>query len=363
MSGRLLRIVCTAAMATVLAAYPAFAEPVDPAPAPPATVAGALSELQTLYRQAEESTETYNATTADLKAQTAETRRLGAQLAQARIALAGGRDEVGRMAREQYQGQTGLSDYMQLVLARDPQEFLDQGHQLARASSERLARVTRMEGAEEQSAALAARSQDALDRKQVLAAQQKRLRDAVQVRLKTVEAVLATLTAQQLADVARLEQADTDAAQQELLASGELSGDLDGSVPQGGSPGVAARAPSAAGDVAVKYALGQVGKPYVWGAEGPDAFDCSGLTSQAWAHAGRVIPRTSQEQWARLQRIPLRALRPGDLVVYFPRATHVAIYLGDGLVVQAPRPGARVKVSPIASNPVLGAVRPDGAGA
>src|SRR5690606_9543754 len=52
-------------------------------------------------------------------------------------------------------------------------------------------------------------------------------------------------------------------------------------------------------------------------------------------------------------------LRPGDLVVYFPEATHVALYLGDGMVVQAPRPGARVKVSPIAANPVLGAVRPD----
>lgn len=73
-------------------------------------------------------------------------------------------------------------------------------------------------------------------------------------------------------------------------------------------------------------------------------------------------PRTSQEQWARLERVPLDELRPGDLVVYFPEATHVALYLGDGMVVQAPRPGARIKVSPIASGPVLGAVRPDPAG-
>ena len=74
---------------------------------------------------------------------------------------------------------------------------------------------------------------------------------------------------------------------------------------------------------------------------------------------GRAIPRTSQEQWAELPHIALTSLRPGDLVVYFPKATHVAMYLGDGLVVQAPRPGARVKVSPIAANPLLGAVRPD----
>ncbi|MEV0093404.1 NlpC/P60 family protein [Streptomyces sp. NPDC050738] len=353
MSGRLLRSICTAAMATVVAAAPAFAVPVDPPVDPqPTTVAGALSELQTLYQQAEEASETYNATAADLKAQTAETKRLDAQLAKVRISLAGGRSEIGRMAREQYQGQTGLSDYLQLLLARSPQEFIDQGHQIERASSERLARVSRLEGSEKAASGLAARSQQALDTEQVLAAKQKRLRDGVQSRLKAVEALLASLTAEQLADVARLEQASVDGAQRTLIGSGVL----------GGSPGVAARAPSVEGDSALKYAVRQIGKPYVWGAEGPSSFDCSGLTSQAWAHAGRVIPRTSEEQWAQLPRVSLRALRPGDLVVYFPKATHVAIYLGGGMVVQAPRPGDRVKVSPIASNPLLGAVRPDPGG-
>lgn len=97
----------------------------------------------------------------------------------------------------------------------------------------------------------------------------------------------------------------------------------------------------------------------MWGAVGPESYDCSGLTSTAWSKAGRAIPRTSQEQWRRLPRVPLASLRPGDLVIYFPEATHVALYIGDGLVVQAPRPGAAVKVSPLASNPLLGAVRPD----
>jgi cell wall-associated NlpC family hydrolase len=109
----------------------------------------------------------------------------------------------------------------------------------------------------------------------------------------------------------------------------------------------------------LRYAVRQIDKPYVWGAEGPESYDCSGLTSQAWQSAGRAIPRTSQEQWRTLPKVPLSELRPGDLVVYFPEATHVAIYLGNGLVVHAPRPGGRVKVSPIAANPLLGAVRPD----
>ena len=121
-------------------------------------------------------------------------------------------------------------------------------------------------------------------------------------------------------------------------------------------------ASAAAGQRALRYALDQIGKPYVWGAEGPGSFDCSGLTFQAWAHAGRPIPRTSQEQWRRLRRVKLGELRPGDLVVYFKGATHVAIYAGDGMVVQAPRPGSRVKLSPLASNPLRGAVRPTARG-
>ncbi|ADI06985.1 NLP/P60 family secreted protein [Streptomyces bingchenggensis BCW-1] len=118
----------------------------------------------------------------------------------------------------------------------------------------------------------------------------------------------------------------------------------------------------AAGHRALKYALNQIGKPYVWGAEGPGSFDCSGLTYQAWAHAGRPIPRTSQQQWRRLPRVKLNELRPGDLVVYFKGASHVAIYAGNGMVVQAPRPGGRVKLSPLASNPLRGAVRPTARG-
>ncbi|MBI0315667.1 C40 family peptidase, partial [Streptomyces javensis] len=123
----------------------------------------------------------------------------------------------------------------------------------------------------------------------------------------------------------------------------------------GRRPGMAS---AEAGRRALAYALNQIGKPYVWGAEGPNSFDCSGLTSSAWAYAGRTIPRTSQEQWRQLPRVPLSQLRPGDLVIYYKGASHVAMYAGNGQVVQAPRPGQRVKLSPLASNPLQGVVRP-----
>ena len=165
-------------------------------------------------------------------------------------------------------------------------------------------------------------------------------------RLRKVEALLASLTAAQLTSLAEFEKTDIAKAQKALHGIRR---------PGRGRPqtvlGEAHRA--------IRYARKQLGKPYEWGAEGPKSYDCSGLTSEAWAHAGTPIPRTSQEQWAQLDRVPLTELRPGDLVIYFPDATHVAIYVGDGKVVQAPRPGAKIRISPIASNPVLGAVRPE----
>ncbi|MGW2401144.1 C40 family peptidase [Kitasatospora sp. NPDC001664] len=117
--------------------------------------------------------------------------------------------------------------------------------------------------------------------------------------------------------------------------------------------------PDATAQQAVAYALSKIGSPYVWGAVGPGEFDCSGLTSQAWAAAGTTIPRTSQEQWAHLPRVPEHTpLRPGDLVIYFADATHVGLYVGDGLVVHAPRPGTVVRLTSLHRMPVAGVVRP-----
>ena len=308
------------------------------------SVATLLTRLHTLYRQAEQATESFNATDEALRTQTADTRKITAGLTAARRALTQGRDAAGRMAREQYQGHSELSSYLELLLARDPQHALDQGHLLARAARDRASALTRLEDAEKKADALASASRRALDRQQTLAARQRKQRDDVRTRLAEVERLLATLSADQLARLAERERTQTAGAQRDLLDSGVLDG---------------TRTPSAEGGAALGFAVRQIGKPYSWGAEGPDAYDCSGLTSQAWASAGREIPRTSQEQWRTLPKVELSELRPGDLVVYFPEATHVAIYLGGGLVVQAPRPGARVKVSPIAANPLLGAVRPD----
>ncbi|MFE0553554.1 NlpC/P60 family protein [Streptomyces pilosus] len=350
MSGMLLRLVCTAALAAGTALAPAAAT-AAPEPGGGAgdsggrSVAELLTELQTLYREAGKATESYNATGERLKEQRAETERLERALARTRTSLSDSRGEAGRLARQQYQSVTGLSPYVRLLLARDPQRALEQGHVIGRLARERAETVGRLTGEEKAAGELARRARKALADRRALTERSREQRDEVRERLREVEELLASLSAEQLAALAALEHDRVTEAQEELIASGALG--------SGGTP------PTAAGERAVRYAVAQLGKPYEWGAEGPAAYDCSGLTSEAWGAAGTPVPRTSQEQWAHLERIGLADLRPGDLVVYFPEATHVALYLGDGMVVQAPRPGARVKVSPIAANPVLGAVRPD----
>ncbi|KOG38192.1 C40 family peptidase [Streptomyces resistomycificus] len=331
------------AAATVLAPLPAAAVPEPPEPGQ-RSVAALLTDLQRLYREAERATEKYNATEEELKKRRAEVRRLDAELSRARLSLHDSRGAAGRLARQQYQDSTDFSPYVRLLLARDPQHALDQGHLIGQLARERAETVGRLTGSEKKADGLARAARKALDRQLTVAARQKKERDAVREHLKDVEELLASLTAEQLTALAELERQGVDRAQDELVTSGALSSH---------------RQPSPEGELALRYAERQLGKPYEWGAEGPTSYDCSGLTSEAWEHAGTPIPRTSQEQWARLPRIELDELRPGDLVIYFPEATHVAMYQGEGKVVQAPRTGEKVKVSPIASYPILGAVRPD----
>ncbi|MFJ7337308.1 NlpC/P60 family protein [Streptomyces sp. NPDC101116] len=380
MSGKLLRLVCIAATAagTVLAPVPATAVP-EP-DAKQQDVAALLTDLQELYRTAEEATEAYNATEEKLKDQRTETDRLDRALARARLSLHDSRGAAGRLARQQYQSSTDISPYVRLLLARDPQHAIEQGHVIGRLARERADTIGRLTGDERKAHALARKARTALDRQLALAERRKKEQDKVRARLHDVEELLASLSRDQLTDLAEFERKAVEKAQKDFMASGMLGDEPHGvEAPEadegaskngedgedseersgGEGSGGTVHHPSAEGSRAVRYALRQVGKPYEWGAEGPRAYDCSGLTSRAWAEAGSPVPRTSKEQWRRLERITLAELRPGDLVVYFRKATHVAIYLGNGLVVQAPRPGATVKVSPIAANPVLGAVRPD----
>lgn len=105
---------------------------------------------------------------------------------------------------------------------------------------------------------------------------------------------------------------------------------------------------------AVRAALTRLGRPYVWGATGPDRFDCSGLTQWAYAQAGVHLERTTYQQIHAGIPVPHSQIRPGDLI--FPSTGHVQLALGHGLVIEAPHPGSAVKISPL--GPAMAIRRP-----
>ncbi|HEY9294159.1 MAG TPA: SH3 domain-containing protein [Microlunatus sp.] len=122
---------------------------------------------------------------------------------------------------------------------------------------------------------------------------------------------------------------------------------------------VGSNSSSSKGKTALSYAKAQLGKPYVFGAEGPSSFDCSGLTLRAWQAAGVNLPRTSQQQFTASPRVSMSNLRVGDLVFFYgPSPSHVGVYAGNGKVINAPRPGKVVEYTPISYMPVAGATRP-----
>ncbi|WP_234425808.1 coiled-coil domain-containing protein, partial [Streptomyces kebangsaanensis] len=268
MSGRVPRLLCSAAVAAQAALTPvaATAVPVVPTapaaptaptapaapgppgpPGPPApgqrSVAELLTDLRTLYRQAEHATETYNATEERLRKQRAEAVRLHTALARARLALDRSRAEAGRLARQQYQeSTTDLSSYLRLLMARDPQQALDEGHVIGQAARERAEAVDRLTAGEKKADVLARAAREAYDTQLALARRQQRARDDVRGRLHGVERLLASLSAERLAALAEFERSGIAVAQRTFLASGVLSG---------------RRPPSLQGEQAVRYAVRQ----------------------------------------------------------------------------------------------------------
>jgi len=116
--------------------------------------------------------------------------------------------------------------------------------------------------------------------------------------------------------------------------------------------------PTAPASIAVHSALAQLGKPYVWGAAGPDSFDCSGLTMYSWAAAGVSLPHSAAAQYSALPHVSQSSLEPGDLVFFGSPIHHVGMYIGKGLMVAAPSSGRVVQIQQVFRSDYVGAGRP-----
>ncbi|GAB3964127.1 C40 family peptidase [Plantactinospora veratri] len=127
--------------------------------------------------------------------------------------------------------------------------------------------------------------------------------------------------------------------------------------PAGAVPRLPEPVTGAAGK-AVRFAYAQLGKPYRWAGDGPDGYDCSGLTSAAWAAAGVRLPHNAARQYRAVTRISRAARQAGDLVFYYRDLHHVAIYVGGGKIIHAPRTGTRIRIDRVDYQPIAGYGRP-----
>jgi cell wall-associated NlpC family hydrolase len=196
-----------------------------------------------------------------------------------------------------------------------------------------------------------------------------KLADAARSRLaaEAADADSAVTAAALTAGVSRAYAGPSSGAVRPGLAASVLAGGPPGAAPGVSAPDWApdAGASAAQGEAAVRWALTQLGKPYQWGAAGPNSYDCSGLAMQAWARAGVRLLHWTGYQWVSGPHVALAALRPGDLVFYaFDSADpatihHVGIYIGRGLMVDAPYTGSFVRIDSIYAFPgLIGATRP-----
>jgi len=301
--------------------------------APSAT---AKPDLETVKKQvekydhlAEQASERYN----DAQVKLAQTRTklnaLNADLGRQQQTVDAMRKQVAAMVVAQYQGDA-LSTTSQVVLSSNPDAFLDNLNAVSAYNAQR-GQVMKQFTTQLDRLKL---------RKAAVKDEAKRL-SALQDKMAAQKAEIDDKSAKAQALLDKLEAA----ARTEIL-SGGWTGDI---------PDVAASGRAAA---AVKFAMAQVGKAYVYGASGPNAYDCSGLTMRAWGMAGVGLPHSSSAQQGSGVRVSECELRPGDLVFYYSPVSHVGMYIGHGLIVNALNPSAGVRVSPLHSMPYSGAVRP-----
>jgi cell wall-associated NlpC family hydrolase len=292
------------------------------------------SRVDKLYHQAEQASERYN--DARLRLQGAD-KRLDAvrtDLRRQRTAVSTVRDRVAASVVAQYQGQT-LTSTSQVLLADDPDAFLDGLNTVAQYDDQQgqlmatyAAQADRLEQRRDQ----AAHELDAIAKTKAQLGTEKAEIDRKAAAAKKLLAALKERAAERASRSAN-RTATSAPAPTNVAASGRAA-------------------------AAVSYAMAQVGDAYVYGAAGPSAFDCSGLTMMAWAQAGVALPHSSSAQMGSGTPVSQSELQPGDLVFYYSPVSHVGMYIGNGLIVNAENPSVGVKITGVNSMPYSGAVRP-----
>jgi len=328
----------------------------------------AMAKLNELSRQAEQTTEAMHSAQLDLNnklavQQAADAKHTAdaAAVESTKSQLATFQSSVDKLAAAQYMG--GRTDGMDAMLtATSPQGLIDQLAVQRVMAAEMSAQMKSYREigqqaalAEEASAKSAAEAKTAAEQAAAVRADLQSKQSRLQLQIAVVKSQYTALTPNQREALAAMPPMPAPPAPPAPDA-----------VPPANDPGVLAAPPGGIppGDMAppeggapeaatvIQAALSRIGSPYSWGASGPNAFDCSGLVMWSFQQAGIALPHSSQALARGGQPVSMDQMQPGDLVTYYSDASHVAIYLGDGMMVHASTYGTPVRVAPVDNAPI-----------
>ncbi|GAA2054903.1 C40 family peptidase [Catenulispora yoronensis] len=294
------------------------------------------AQVDKLHEQAEQASEAYNDASARLNDLQHKVDQLQARITAEQNSLNGARSSLGGLAAAQYEG-GGVDTTLQLMLMQSPDSYLQQATMLSRITDDKMATMRN-----------AAELQRQLNQDKTTAS------DGLAELAKT-----RNLMAQQKADIDAKEKAAKDLLGR-LTAAQRLQYNrmvATTSVPAATVKNLPVPTDARAA-IAVAFAKAQLGKPYVWGASGPNAYDCSGLTMAAWAKAGVKMEHGSRAQYADFPKVSRSQLQPGDLVLYYSDMHHVGIYVGNNTIIHAANPSSPIEYASVDLMPIAGYVRP-----
>ncbi|KWX03648.1 hypothetical protein TH66_12505 [Carbonactinospora thermoautotrophica] len=325
---RLLLALCT----TAVAASVLLPGSVQAQPEP--SLQDVQRQVEALYGQAEVSTEKYNGLQEKLQEKQKQLQLINQRIARQQKKLEEMRKTIGAIASAQYRN-GGMDTTLQLLLANNPQKFLEQAASLDQLTQQQADQLRRIAASQQQLNSDKRAAAREIAEIEQLRKQMEAHKNEIVGNLNKAQRLLNGLKAEQRRKLQAADRGD------DVKYIGAASGDA---------------------AIAIEFARRQLGEPYEWGATGPDSWDCSGLTMRAWEQAGVDIPRTSQAQYDALRKVPRSQLRPGDLVFfgYNGEVSHVGIYVGNGRMIHATHPGSTVQLDPVDSmnKPYIGAARP-----
>jgi len=296
--------------------------------APQPTIAEVQAQVNSLQAKVDQVGEQYDEATQQLSTAKSRLAQVNSEAKQAQTRFDAARSQLVQVAVASYED-SGETSVLGLLTSGNPGAVLNQASLIEQVAGMHNMQATQFLGDAQQLTSVVQERQRTEQGLAAVQAQRAAQKNTMAKLLASKQATLDSLTAAQQAQVT----ANTVGA----AGSGAGTTQATYSGPTGSQA-----------DTAVQFVYDQLGCPYVWGGTGPcaDGFDCSGLVQAAWAAAGVDIPRDTYEQWAALPHIATSAIAPGDLL-YYAGESHVAMYVGDGYIIDAPQTGEDVEKIPM----------------